>query len=189
MGRNFFTPNGAVDIRSGLEVWRGHHQSVRPAWKRVLLNIDVSASAFHKDISVLDYLKEVMDHDCTEKLLGRKREKFAKEMKGIYCIKMFCEGPWLIIRVKKSEIEKIALIVWKSFDATSWSWVFSFYNQWQRFWQKVFELGSTGKLSYMLLGKSEFFEEKFNFRNGTAETYLGSSQVLSFLFTRMVNGI
>ena len=58
---------------------------MRPAWKKVLLNIDVSASAFHKEIDVLDYLKEFMDHDPTEKLLARKREKFAKEMEGIHC--------------------------------------------------------------------------------------------------------
>ena len=92
VGRNFFTPNNVNDIRSGLEVWRGHHQSVRPTWKRVLLNIDVSASAFNKEIYVLDYLKEFMDHDCKEKLLGRKREKFAKEMEGIHCSEVFCEG-------------------------------------------------------------------------------------------------
>ena len=159
MGRNFFTPNRARDIRSGLEVWRGHHQSVRPAWKRVLLNIDMSASVFHKAISVLDYLKEVTDHDCTKKLLGRKRDKFAKEMKGIYCREMFCKGPWMIIRVEKKWNKKDYIIVWKSFDLT-WSWVFTFYNQWQRFWQKIFELGSTGKLSCMLLGKIWIFGER-----------------------------
>lgn len=89
MGSKFFKHDGAVNIGLGLEVWRGYHQSVRPAWKRVLLNIDVSASAFHKEISVLDYLKEVTGHDYTKKLLEWEIEKFAKEIEGIYCSEVF----------------------------------------------------------------------------------------------------
>ena len=89
IGKNFFTSDGAVNISSGLEVWQGYHQSVRPAKKGVLLNIDVSASAFHKEISVLDYLKEVTGHDYTKKLLEWEIEKFAKEIEGIYCSEVF----------------------------------------------------------------------------------------------------
>ena len=80
IGKNFFTSDGAVDISSGLEVWQGYHQSVRPAKKGVLLNIDVLASAFHKEISVLDYLKEVTGHDYTKKLLEESISPFDKRV-------------------------------------------------------------------------------------------------------------
>lgn len=85
LGSKFFKSDGAVNIGLGLEVWRGYHQSVRPAWKRVLLNIDVSASVFLQEISVLDYLREVTNHDLKNSLSEVNKRKFAKKMKGMYC--------------------------------------------------------------------------------------------------------
>ncbi|KAF5387039.1 hypothetical protein D9615_001654 [Tricholomella constricta] len=46
-GRAYFTPHGSRAIGSGLELWRGFFQSVRPTIGRMLVNIDTSVSAVY----------------------------------------------------------------------------------------------------------------------------------------------
>jgi len=56
-------------------------------WKALLLNIDIAATAFYKEQSVLDFMKEVLERDrvnMQRPLQDFVRRKFAKEIKGIY---------------------------------------------------------------------------------------------------------
>ncbi|KIK66591.1 hypothetical protein GYMLUDRAFT_69767 [Collybiopsis luxurians FD-317 M1] len=46
--RSFFTDKEKKDIGSGLELWRGYFQSVRPASNRMLINIDISTGTMYK---------------------------------------------------------------------------------------------------------------------------------------------
>ena len=50
VGRSFFSsPDGYYHpLGGGREVWFGFHQSVRPSQWKMMLNIDVSATAFYK---------------------------------------------------------------------------------------------------------------------------------------------
>ena len=50
VGRSFFSaPDGYYHpLGGGREVWFGYHQSVRPSHWKMMLNIDVSATAFYK---------------------------------------------------------------------------------------------------------------------------------------------
>ena len=85
-GSRFFTPDGAIDIGMGCEVWRGYHQSARQGWKRVLLNINMASSAFLREIQVLEYLYEITRHDVRVNqgaLSDENRLKFTGEIKSM----------------------------------------------------------------------------------------------------------
>uniref|UniRef100_A0A5K3FNC3 Protein argonaute-1 n=1 Tax=Mesocestoides corti TaxID=53468 RepID=A0A5K3FNC3_MESCO len=90
VGRSFFqNPEAGYDnpLGGGREVWFGFHQSVRPSQWRMMLNIDVSATAFYKAQSVIDFMCEVLDisdkNDQRRPLTDSQRVKFTKEIKGL----------------------------------------------------------------------------------------------------------
>ncbi|CAF89690.1 unnamed protein product, partial [Tetraodon nigroviridis] len=68
VGRSFFSSPEGYDhpLGGGREVWFGFHQSVRPAMWKMMLNIDVSATAFYKAQPVIRFMCEVLDiHNVT----------------------------------------------------------------------------------------------------------------------------
>merc|ERR1719450_336305 len=91
VGRSFFSsPDGYYHpLGGGREVWFGFHQSVRPSQWKMMLNIDVSATAFYKAQPVIDFMCEVLDiRDINEQrkpLTDSQRVKFTKEIK---CLKI-----------------------------------------------------------------------------------------------------
>ncbi|GBC02340.1 hypothetical protein RclHR1_04580008 [Rhizophagus clarus] len=48
VGRSFFTPRGSQAIFGGAEVWQGYYQSARPTQGKMMINVDLSASAFYE---------------------------------------------------------------------------------------------------------------------------------------------
>ncbi|KAI3632979.1 hypothetical protein MIR68_009054 [Amoeboaphelidium protococcarum] len=58
-GRNFYNPQQNTRLGGGVEAWSGYFQSLRPVQSGLVLNLDVSASAFYKHQPVLDLLCEV----------------------------------------------------------------------------------------------------------------------------------
>lgn len=86
VGRSFFSsPDGYYHpLGGGREVWFGFHQSVRPSQWKMMLNIDVSATAFYKAQPVIDFMCEVLDiRDIAEQrkpLTDSQRVKFTKEI-------------------------------------------------------------------------------------------------------------
>ncbi|KAL4218512.1 argonaute 1 [Mactra antiquata] len=89
VGRSFFSPPEGYDhpLGGGREVWFGFHQSVRPSHWKMMLNIDVSATAFYKAQPVIEFMCEVLDmKDMSEQkrpLTDSQRVKFTKEIKGL----------------------------------------------------------------------------------------------------------
>nr|CAH0099722.1 unnamed protein product [Daphnia galeata] len=89
VGRSFFSsPDGYYHpLGGGREVWFGFHQSVRPSQWKMMLNIDVSATAFYKSQPVIEFMCEVLDiRDVNEQrkpLTDSQRVKFTKEIKGL----------------------------------------------------------------------------------------------------------
>ncbi|XP_055345664.1 protein argonaute-2-like isoform X2 [Paramacrobiotus metropolitanus] len=89
VGRSFFSsPDGYYHpLGGGREVWFGFHQSVRPSQWKMMLNIDVSATAFYKAQPVTEFMCEVLDvRDINEQkrpLIDSQRVKFTKEIKGL----------------------------------------------------------------------------------------------------------
>eukprot|EP00094_Tigriopus_californicus_P002468 TCALIF_02385-PA protein Name:"Similar to Ago2 Protein argonaute-2 (Mus musculus)" AED:0.07 eAED:0.07 QI:0/0/0/0.5/1/1/2/0/1061 len=91
VGRSFFSsPEDYYHpLGGGREVWFGFHQSVRPSQWKMMLNIDVSATAFYKAQPVIDFMCEVLDLrevvDSKRPLTDSQRVKFTKEIK---CLKI-----------------------------------------------------------------------------------------------------
>ncbi|XP_025092974.1 protein argonaute-2-like isoform X1 [Pomacea canaliculata] len=89
VGRSFFSAPEGYDhpLGGGREVWFGFHQSVRPSQWKMMLNIDVSATAFYKAQPVIEFMCEVLDmQDVAEQkrpLTDSQRVKFTKEIKGL----------------------------------------------------------------------------------------------------------
>ncbi|XP_048590350.1 protein argonaute-2 [Nematostella vectensis] len=90
VGRSFFSPPDGYDfpLEGGREVWFGFHQSIRPSQWKMLLNIDVSATAFYKCQSVVEFMCEVLRirKDDLEKhapLNDADRLRFTREIKGL----------------------------------------------------------------------------------------------------------
>jgi eukaryotic translation initiation factor 2C len=51
--RSFFTDRETKDIGSGLQLWRGYFQSVRPAMNQMIINLDISTGVMYKAGSLL----------------------------------------------------------------------------------------------------------------------------------------
>lgn len=89
VGRSFFSaPDGYYHpLGGGREVWFGFHQSVRPSQWKMMLNIDVSATAFYKAQAVIEFMCEVLDireiQEQRKPLTDSQRVKFTKEIKGL----------------------------------------------------------------------------------------------------------
>ena len=61
VGRSFFSESfGSTSLGGGVAGWRGFYQSVRPTQQGLVLNVDVSATAFHEDVPVMDYVAQLL---------------------------------------------------------------------------------------------------------------------------------
>uniref|UniRef100_A0A0N5A9X1 Protein argonaute-1 n=1 Tax=Syphacia muris TaxID=451379 RepID=A0A0N5A9X1_9BILA len=103
VGRSFFSPpvnsqqhgpqhsaqyHSESKLGGGREVWFGFHQSVRPSQWKMMLNIDVSATAFYRSMSVIEFIAEVLElpvQALAERrvLSDAQRVKFTKEIRGL----------------------------------------------------------------------------------------------------------
>ena len=46
--RSFYTPQVTKSLHGGLEAWQGYFQSARPTSGRMMINIDLSTTAFYE---------------------------------------------------------------------------------------------------------------------------------------------
>ncbi|DBA02257.1 TPA: hypothetical protein N0F65_007667 [Lagenidium giganteum] len=86
VGRSLFSRVGAGDIGEGAEVWMGFYQSLRPTQNRLVVNIDMAATAFVKAMSVLEFLVEslgVRDNQTPPNLLPHQHAAFSKSIRGV----------------------------------------------------------------------------------------------------------
>ncbi|KAF2974173.1 hypothetical protein EK904_013434 [Melospiza melodia maxima] len=89
VGRSFFSPPEGYyhPLGGGREVWFGFHQSVRPAMWNMMLNIDVSATAFYRAQPIIEFMCEVLDiqniSEQSKPLTDSQRVKFTKEIRGL----------------------------------------------------------------------------------------------------------
>lgn len=91
VGRSFFSPPGTFvesKLGGGREVWFGFHQSVRPSQWKMMLNIDVSATAFYRSMPVIEFMTEVLELNIAaisdrRSLSDAQRVKFTKEIRGL----------------------------------------------------------------------------------------------------------
>ncbi|PPQ95875.1 hypothetical protein CVT26_015567 [Gymnopilus dilepis] len=58
--RSFFTPTNKKHIGSGIELWRGYFQSLRPGQNKLYVNVDISTGMFYKDGPLLQVCLEYL---------------------------------------------------------------------------------------------------------------------------------
>ncbi|KAI5116017.1 hypothetical protein M0805_004388 [Coniferiporia weirii] len=59
VGRNrFFFPNETFNLGGGLEAWRGFYSSVRPAYKQLMVNVNVATTAFYSEGNLANAMME-----------------------------------------------------------------------------------------------------------------------------------
>ncbi|KAG0212796.1 hypothetical protein BGX28_005643 [Mortierella sp. GBA30] len=61
VGRAFYTPQGKQMLNGPLEAWRGYYQSVRPGVGKMMINVDVSATAFFQPGSLLEMVAKILN--------------------------------------------------------------------------------------------------------------------------------
>ncbi|KAJ6614026.1 argonaute-like protein [Mycena sp. CBHHK59/15] len=74
-GRSFFTPDDAKAIGSGLVLWRGYFQSIRPAVNRMLINVDISTGVMYKPGPLIDLCLEFLQIPNATMLSSQKPDR------------------------------------------------------------------------------------------------------------------
>ncbi|RIA95038.1 Piwi domain-containing protein [Glomus cerebriforme] len=87
VGRSFFTPQGAQLLYGGAEVWQGYYQSARPTKGRMMINIDLSATAFYEAGPLVQMVTKILGRrspdDLRRGFSERDRQKVEKTIKGL----------------------------------------------------------------------------------------------------------
>ncbi|KAJ3073654.1 argonaute 1 [Podochytrium sp. JEL0797] len=87
VGRCFYTPDSAAPIANGAQLWQGFHQSMRPAQGQMLINLDVSATAFFQPGPLIEMVAKILNrnspNDLRLPLTEKDRIKLDKTLKGL----------------------------------------------------------------------------------------------------------
>ncbi|KAI8092845.1 Piwi domain-containing protein [Halteromyces radiatus] len=66
--RSFFTPQDKRPLPNGAEVWQGIYQSIRPTQGKMMVNVDVSATAFYESGPLHELLPKLLDRHSLDDL-------------------------------------------------------------------------------------------------------------------------
>ncbi|KAJ7157556.1 argonaute-like protein [Mycena crocata] len=87
--RSFFTNTEVKNIKSGLELWRGYFQSIRPTIGKMLINVDISTGTMYKAGPLLSLCLEYIGKDVADALAptrgfpDRERLRLQRFISGI----------------------------------------------------------------------------------------------------------
>src|ERR1051325_9346503 len=85
-GRSFYTNDGARPLYGGVEVWQGYFQSIRPTPGKIMINVDLSTTAFYESCGLVQMVVKVLGKRSVEELkriMDRDRAKLDKALKGL----------------------------------------------------------------------------------------------------------
>ncbi|KAI8093873.1 Piwi domain-containing protein [Halteromyces radiatus] len=87
IGRSFFNSQDKILLSNGAELWQGFHQSTRPTQGKIMVNVDVSATAFYESGSLHEMLPKILDRrsldDLRRGIPDRERIKVEKILKNL----------------------------------------------------------------------------------------------------------
>ncbi|CAB4439948.1 unnamed protein product [Rhizophagus irregularis] len=87
VGRSFFTPQGNRPIYGGVEVWQGYYQSARPTRGQMLINVDLSATAFYEGGPLTQMVVKLLDrrtpNDLYRGMNDRERQRVERSIKNL----------------------------------------------------------------------------------------------------------
>ncbi|KAI9470927.1 MAG: Piwi domain-containing protein [Benjaminiella poitrasii] len=88
VGRSFYIPNDKQQLPNGAEVWQGYYQSARPTCGKMMINLDVSATAFNESGPLPNVVSKILNRRSLDdlrrgipKLELNKLEKILKSLK------------------------------------------------------------------------------------------------------------
>ncbi|KAI7870721.1 Piwi domain-containing protein [Spinellus fusiger] len=80
VGRSFFTPQDSRPLPNGAEVWQGFYQSARPTAGKMMINIDVSATAFYESGPLPEIVAKILGRRSIDELRRGIPEKELKKL-------------------------------------------------------------------------------------------------------------
>ncbi|CAG8517980.1 1404_t:CDS:10 [Racocetra persica] len=87
VGRSFFTRQGTTALTGGVEVWQGYYQSARPTKGKMLINVDLSATAFYEAGSLVTMVVKILGRrsvdDLHRGITDKDRFKLEKALKNL----------------------------------------------------------------------------------------------------------
>lgn len=84
VGRNLFSPSGKKAIGEGADVWFGYFQSLRATQSKLVLNLDLAATAFVQAMSVEDYVYETLQLNALPASFNKyQHSAFSKAISGV----------------------------------------------------------------------------------------------------------
>ncbi|KAG9326406.1 hypothetical protein KVV02_008026 [Mortierella alpina] len=87
IGRAFYTPQGKQLLNGPLEAWRGYYQSVRATAGKMMINVDITASAFYQSGSLLEMAVKILNKRSPDDLRGTAAsmnwQKVERQIKGL----------------------------------------------------------------------------------------------------------
>ncbi|KAJ3223159.1 argonaute 1 [Chytriomyces hyalinus] len=87
VGRCFYTPDSAAAIANGAQLWQGFHQSIRPTRGQMMINLDVSATAFFQPGPLVEMVAKILNrnsvNDLRAPITEKDRSKLDKTLKGL----------------------------------------------------------------------------------------------------------
>ncbi|UIZ23911.1 hypothetical protein KXD40_009570 [Peronospora effusa] len=84
IGRNLFHGNGATSLGEGAELWFGYFQSLRATQNRLVVNLDLAATAFVEEMSVVDFVCTTLSMRQMPTTLAKyQHSAFSKAIRGV----------------------------------------------------------------------------------------------------------
>ncbi|GLD92496.1 hypothetical protein PINS_up001054 [Pythium insidiosum] len=83
VGRNLYSPVGATPLSGGVEAWSGYFQSLRPTQNHLVINLDLSTTAFVQEMDVIDFVANVINRDVPAYLERYQHADVSKAVRGI----------------------------------------------------------------------------------------------------------
>ncbi|ORY20350.1 Piwi-domain-containing protein, partial [Neocallimastix californiae] len=87
IGKCFYTSEESTSISNGAQLWKGFYQCIHPTSGRMMINLDVSATAFYESGPVLEVVAHILGYssskDLTHSFSEHDRLRVEKTIKGI----------------------------------------------------------------------------------------------------------
>ncbi|PKY56806.1 Piwi-domain-containing protein [Rhizophagus irregularis] len=84
---SFYTSQEAKSLSGGIEAWQGYYQTARPTRGKMMINIDVSTTAFYEGGPLIRMIAKILGlrslNDLCKELSDKDRQKVEKRIKNL----------------------------------------------------------------------------------------------------------
>ncbi|RIA98350.1 Piwi domain-containing protein [Glomus cerebriforme] len=108
VGRSFFTPQDSQVLSGGAEVWQGYYQSARPTQRKMMINVDLSATTFYERGPLLQMITKLLGRRTPDDLRrGVTSKDYQKVERSIKNLKVRVTHRGEVINKKSFKISKL----------------------------------------------------------------------------------